>query len=1525
MFAGLFNQSGGNAGSGDNEVGMMDGEGQETRDKGSGEEKGVADSAEGSRTTSKESSRPNTKEGSRPSTKEKKKRDNEDDEAKDGEVLEDIEGEENKEGEDADPESKKKKKKKGPKEGDVDKTRELLSMEICSIQVFNLIPAHRFKKNLPWLKVNYGKEHEWIAPYEDSDNGERADFLELNWNFILQRDTRHRQDLIVTVMSEELIVGRYVLGAADFGFMPVTSTNFFSVSGNVINALGVAGQTKLIFKKIVAEPPKAPRFYEARPNTITHSFLPHDVRSYVRFISCAVADLKSVHGFFEYNSPYIEMTCGKWRKTTDVKVGAGLAAKWNRLPWKLVMDKFHPLVISVMSAKPSGNLLIGMIQFTLDDLKQMEENDQGFLEIVKPITDGATLTGRIRLYLMIKEMDPETDPSAMQIAIPMIGYGEDTADPESELNKAPDKVNINNAAKQMGVKTAKKNIFESIKVQLKPNNVSDEQRQKHAGLALSSNLITGAIEFVPFVMRVSEAGVFNTKRVEPLKPNSLSLNAACGAWGGSTIQLKNCGSDAYWVGMESSWRFVVEDGSRLFLNVWSRNTFVGSVSLGTDDIKVYPIDPDGNTEIMLSIYDEGKSTGRLRLNCTFEYLRTGEDTNYDPQPKAVIYKPPGAKRLKANEYGEVPRYDLPCVATMICISCVDLKNAHTFVPNSPRVRIVCDRKQAMTPILKYGGKIARWEELNWDIPLNEGCVMMCYVYSGNKQIGLLELPAHTITREPLDEYGYTQICHMIRNHDGLSTGKMTLIFQLNNLPDVQIFDAIQENGGHRNPYGALGVRTIEPTEEYQQDPIIQMMATQPFFSLADAMDSGVGIMLHVHIMEVDVTDLDAVHWFGKKNSPVVSGACGRWAATTSAKTEAGADAFWEGLTWKFLMDDKINVQFVCGSGRKVIGSTKVNAKEFAEGRADQRGIKRLHLNMHSAQHHFAGKLKLTYHVGVVRENQVIHRPRQIERIHDEDIQTPYNATVRRITATGMPRVHDIGPNEARFRISHDDWAKTTPTSTTGESDEAVWTFEQLDQEVWKVPILAEDQPITMSIISGSELIGINEIMPNDLALIPRTVEGVAEVKLPLMKNGKNMGQLQVYLHLLNQSTKFVPDNIEEEERLAEEAARLEEMKAHQRQSKWEGKQNFQDPQVIQRQRAQFSHKLEDYNSKKERERREQQQKEALDQIKRLKLQQELEIARDREMALQHKLMLQPKISHKYAPVGENPGGYTANAGANSMGFMLSPGSAVLENDDGSLADVQSFEGMPLHDDKRNDLVLDDVGSLAGGSVATTGTRHAPKPPSGPRPGDHEKGDTRLPPIQTNQISSNQSVSTASNGGNGSPSNDHGTNLIAQHSKGAKQAKAYNKEGVLTNKFDDFELGKQRHHSTNVPEKFSIHVQSVAVLDCRSVHLMKKNNLQTTLEYGTQNFSSEVLEQAGDVGQWSGLAWNFSVRPKSNNIINVAVLSGTAVVGTIEYDIEEMYRKSMLEAENAVVKMFSEMREGSTFCGRIRLGFRIKTD
>ena len=57
---------------------------------------------------------------------------------------------------------------------------------------------------------------------------------------------------------------------------------------------------------------------------------------------------------------------------------------------------------------------------------------------------------------------------------------------------------------------------------------------------------------------------------------------------------------------------------------------------------------------------------------------------------------------------------------VVDIACFDLEAVHALLPNSPQVRVLCDRKTAYTPPSPRSGSGATWRGLHWPIPLNEG-------------------------------------------------------------------------------------------------------------------------------------------------------------------------------------------------------------------------------------------------------------------------------------------------------------------------------------------------------------------------------------------------------------------------------------------------------------------------------------------------------------------------------------------------------------------------------------------------------------------------------------------------------------------------------------------------------------------------------------------------------------------------------------------------------------------------------------
>jgi hypothetical protein len=243
------------------------------------------------------------------------------------------------------------------------------------------------------------------------------------------------------------------------------------------------------------------------------------------------------------------------------------------------------------------------------------------------------------------------------------------------------------------------------------------------------------------------------------------------------------------------------------------------------------------------------------------------------------------------------------------------------------------------------------------------------------------------------------------------------------------------------------------------------------------------------------------------------------------------------------------------------------------------------------------------------------------------------------------------------------------------------------------------------------------------------------------------------------------------------------------------------------------------------------------------------------------------------------------------------------------------------------LVLQDMdnASLAGGaSIATASTRHTAQPPSGPRP-DH----AQLAPSSGGGDAAGDAGSNGS--GQGQRKVRHPTMLQAQSragpelgdaNKGLKK-KTYDKDtGILSNKFDDHEHAAAVQ-AKETPARFGLVIASVAVLNCRAVHMMSKNNLQVTLECGRHSFSTEVLQGAGESGQWASLNWSMpQVDGTAIGGVSLTVSSGKTVVGHMDLSADTLYQKSLSEAEGAVVKHFDEMKDGPTFCGKIRLNYVV---
>jgi hypothetical protein len=238
-----------------------------------------------------------------------------------------------------------------------------------------------------------------------------------------------------------------------------------------------------------------------------------------------------------------------------------------------------------------------------------------------------------------------------------------------------------------------------------------------------------------------------------------------------------------------------------------------------------------------------------------------------------------------------------------------------------------------------------------------------------------------------------------------------------------------------------------------------------------------------------------------------------------------------------------------GSGTKVVGILNISPPTFIAGRADQGGIKRVTLPVYDSERHLAGKLKITYTLGVIREEGYISRPEMDTRFVEE-ISLPFQAKIGRVVATGLARVHTFGPNQPKFRAQADDWAKVSsvyvPRNEGGDEEEcdAVWS-----SVGWGVPLYNDETPLHLSVVSGKELIGTAHIMPLDILDIPKSRDGVTEVVLTLHNlKGKATGRLQVFLRCVSGAdgggTGFDADDEALQEAVAKLNQKVEETSGH---------------------------------------------------------------------------------------------------------------------------------------------------------------------------------------------------------------------------------------------------------------------------------------------------------------------------------------------------------------------------------------------
>ncbi|RYH29289.1 hypothetical protein EON65_08960 [archaeon] len=722
-----------------------------------------------------------------------------------------------------------------------------VKLTIIKVEVNGLPKVHRFVRNKPWVKAQYGISYSWSADYIESEIGDHALWNDVDWSFTIERNQRDRQDLVVAICSKDMIIGRYILGRDEISDLAESAIanhlrkqddgdedlaeDYIAIEGEIINALGSAGKIHILCSRkvqggflpeineasvagnlsssvLLDSPSRSPRPGSPSFENYMPLFSYHEVT--VRLLAVAVMDLQSVH-YFQSNSPTVCIDVGSYVNITETKVNAGMAARWTDLYWRFTVSRDHGMIVTVVS----NSVLIGKCVFATEELISVAPNTKGTISLIKLLSNGRELTGKIKISLIINHPEDMFAPAASLGAdVRESIYPKERLDVDrlvpSDIIRPQNSIEFGGSVDQ-GSEEHKGDLRSAPQSRVLNEGDLDgtfivPQSRPHSpqsSAVLDSLPVKMRIKGVPFTIVVQEVTVLDVKWPSsmtswmPVGHKSLRLHLGCGLHAFSTDDMRTNGRFAHWLDMV--WKVpVVADTNCLRITLWSHSANLGEASLPVKDLLGMPTTKTGRTEIFAKIHNEANEiAGRVRIACHYERgntVQSDKDVHrvngalttlkaYNSAPtKTLANKSPAMTQ-------STPAVGISPVLSGNCVASPDGSKALTsdepFVPSFPLlihvksialvdvmvgqassilfrptlfVQMVCDRKQAVTDEVRPLGGAAKFEKMEWKMYVRQDSYLAVVVKTKQgATVGKAEISTEKLIDQPLLSGGTAQV------------------------------------------------------------------------------------------------------------------------------------------------------------------------------------------------------------------------------------------------------------------------------------------------------------------------------------------------------------------------------------------------------------------------------------------------------------------------------------------------------------------------------------------------------------------------------------------------------------------------------------------------------------------------------------------------------------------------------------------------------------------------------------------------
>jgi hypothetical protein len=864
--------------------------------------------------------------------------------------------------------------------------------------------------------------------------------------------------------------------------------------------------------------------------------------------SIALSALPSFHTI-EKNSPYVTLSCGDWKSSTEIYSYAGSTCSWDDLNWIFRLHKTDQFLLQVFSGTTANHLFIGRFSVSGPDILNLEPDGNSIITLKGNLEEGREaddVSGYKKKLLSVSSKNvPNSDEE----------YEEEEEEGVNIERKSPTK---KRKRKPKYVGKFEISIFVEkgqewdwyIKDYV--TNKKHIADVKHQIANLSKTMkkfdVEDFLDF-PIYLAVDSILLVDVKSVHWFHKNRLYIIVDAGTNEISTIDdnplINNVLRDDY----SAEWKFlnwnflITKPDLQLIFKVYSLNIFIGQFNLSGKTILEKTSKTTKEIEFFGEIVNYQQQhqsngsrnkavNGKIHIKCnilpeTFKerkllQLDALENSHDDSIVDVASY------RKNAKVKGITSNISLPCVVTVQRIELHLLSptqepiDAHSL--KYIEIFMSCCHIHFGTEVKKLNNpKNPSVNNLSWVFPvtklMNISLVIAwnrskkAYANMKSDQFTLLKKVASFNEATNVNEQTFSQ---KIQLHDDTSfCGYITLHGVVTHERETERVLSLLEEAEHTAFLRAEAEEIIpgNKLDKFSHNPLLEERRKYleektaipwkdiEFTELLIANKPQQYNNINLIISEIILTDLKN-KYFLKKNSPKVDLLTGSAGGSTSMRENAGKEAIWTGLEMTLPIERDSSLRILVQSYRDILGECSFTFDSLFQSLSDPVGTRELSsiITIKGQEGVETGKFRCRYQI--VNKLKPKVEESRLELRKDFHMNYPIMIVLFNVSVLNLKQVHRFSKNSPYVKIARtskrqNDVISTTKLQSAGSYGKWINLFYEviLDNDTAKVYF----QVLSDSIVIGTAIASAEQLLhssPNKLGVSEMDIQltGVDQVE-----------------------------------------------------------------------------------------------------------------------------------------------------------------------------------------------------------------------------------------------------------------------------------------------------------------------------------------------------------------------------------------------------------------------------------------------